>query len=116
VVARPRRKPIIGMFHVERRRAGQGGGVKIRRHVHYSGRVQGVGFRYTATGVARGWAVTGYVRNLGDGRVELVAEGEKPEISGFLAELAEEMDRHITDVQTADKPYTGEFSTFCVVF
>lgn len=56
---------------------------KCRLHVYYSGRVQGVGFRYTARNVARGYEVTGLVRNLLDGRVELVAEGERDELMAF---------------------------------
>jgi len=49
----------------------------------YSGRVQGVGFRYSARAVALGFEVTGTVRNLPDGRVELVAEGDKAELEAF---------------------------------
>jgi len=49
----------------------------------YSGRVQGVGFRYTARMVALGFEITGTVRNLSDGRVELVAEGERAELEAF---------------------------------
>jgi acylphosphatase len=48
--------------------------------IYYSGRVQGVGFRYTAKSVAAGFEVVGVVRNLADGRVELVAEGERVEL------------------------------------
>ena len=51
--------------------------------VLYSGRVQGVGFRYTAKQVAAGYAVTGTVRNLADGRVELMAEGARDELEAF---------------------------------
>lgn len=51
--------------------------------IFYSGNVQGVGFRYTVKSVATGFEVTGTVRNLVDGRVELVAEGEKAELEGF---------------------------------
>ena len=49
---------------------------RVRRRVYFSGRVQGVGFRFTCQSLARGFEVAGYVRNLPDGRVELVAEGE----------------------------------------
>jgi len=49
----------------------------------YSGTVQGVGFRYTAKQVAMGYEVTGCVRNLADGRVELVAEGLRDELEAF---------------------------------
>ncbi len=56
---------------------------RARLHVYYSGVVQGVGFRYTVKWLARGFEVTGLVRNLLDGRVELVAEGERPELVAF---------------------------------
>ena len=55
-----------------------------RVHVFYSGRVQGVGFRFTVKIVAHGFDVTGTVRNLDDGRVEMVAEGERRELDEFL--------------------------------
>jgi acylphosphatase len=51
--------------------------------IFYSGRVQGVGFRYTTKTVATGFEVTGLVRNLPDGRVELVAEGARAELEEF---------------------------------
>jgi acylphosphatase len=54
-----------------------------RLHIFYSGRVQGVGFRYTTKVTAHGYEVTGVVRNLPDGRVELVAEGERDELEAF---------------------------------
>ena len=49
----------------------------------YSGQVQGVGFRYTARTVATGFEVVGTVRNLPDGRVELIAEGDRAELEAF---------------------------------
>ena len=52
-------------------------------HILYSGRVQGVGFRYTVKTLAEGFDVTGAVRNLSDGRVELAAEGERAELEAF---------------------------------
>ena len=55
--------------------------------VLYSGRVQGVGFRYTAKTVAAGFEIVGNVRNLPDGRVELVAEGGRTELEKFCAAL-----------------------------
>jgi acylphosphatase len=57
--------------------------MRRRMQVHYSGRVQGVGFRYQAREVAAGYEITGFVRNLPDGRVELIAEGEEPELNQF---------------------------------
>jgi len=55
--------------------------------IHYSGRVQGVGFRYTARTVATGFEITGTVRNLPDGRVELIAEGIRPELEAYQSAL-----------------------------
>lgn len=55
--------------------------------VFYSGRVQGVGFRYNAKSVAAGFEVTGSVRNLDDGRVELIAEGNREELEAFRAAI-----------------------------
>src|ERR1700728_366947 len=55
----------------------------------YSGHVQGVGFRYTAKTVATGFEVTGVVRNLPDGRVNLVAERSKEQLDAFLAAIRE---------------------------
>jgi len=51
--------------------------------IFYSGRVQGVGFRYTAKTVAAGFEITGTVRNLPDGRVELIAEGDRAELEAY---------------------------------
>jgi acylphosphatase len=57
--------------------------------VYYAGHVQGVGFRYTARSVAAGFEVTGVVRNLPDGRVELVVEGERSELEAFRTAIRE---------------------------
>jgi acylphosphatase len=54
------------------------------RHVHYEGRVQGVGFRYTVRQIATGFDITGSIRNLPDGRVELHACGDSDEVTAFL--------------------------------
>jgi acylphosphatase len=54
-----------------------------RLRIYYAGQVQGVGFRFTVKWLARGFEVTGAVRNLADGRVELTAEGERSELQAF---------------------------------
>ena len=56
----------------------------VRVNVYYSGRVQGVGFRYTVKSLVTGYDVLGTIRNLPDGRVELAAEGERAELEEFL--------------------------------
>ncbi len=60
---------------------------RCRLCIFYSGSVQGVGFRYTAKTVATGFEVTGTVRNLPDGRVELIAEGARAELEAFRAAI-----------------------------
>jgi acylphosphatase len=59
-----------------------------------------VGFRYTCLSLARGFEVVGYVRNLPDGRVELVADGEPTELDNFLDAIRLEMSPYINDVRT----------------
>jgi acylphosphatase len=83
-----------------------------RKTVYYSGHVQGVGFRYTARSAARGFRVTGFVRNLPDGRVELVAEGEPPELQAFLAEIRDQLGSRIRTEQSDTQAASGEFAGF----
>jgi acylphosphatase len=83
-----------------------------RREVYYSGWVQGVGFRYTARHLAGLHQVTGFVRNLPDGRVQLVVEGPPAEIERFLSAIREEMGHHIRDVDQRSAPANGEFGGF----
>ena len=87
-----------------------------RREVYYSGQVQGVGFRYTAQRLARRYDVGGYVRNLRDGRVELVAEGSASELEAFLTELYGAMRPYIRDVQTVDQAARDDFDGFDIRF
>jgi len=82
------------------------------RRVLYSGRVQGVGFRYAALRIAQGYAVTGFVRNLSDGRVELVAEGNSADLDQLLAAIAETMADNIRQTDVQKGPTTGRFRSF----
>jgi acylphosphatase len=79
----------------------------VCKRVYYSGQVQGVGFRYTAHRLARGFAVGGSVRNLNDGRVELVAEGAMAEVDAFLAAVAKMMAEYIHEQTVEDAPAQG---------
>ncbi len=79
----------------------------IRNRVIYTGRVQGVGFRYTAVQVAEGYTVSGHVRNLRDGSVELVAEGEPAEVAAFLQALAARMAGNIKNAAVTDEAPQG---------
>lgn len=85
-----------------------------RREVHYSGRVQGVGFRYTTVEIAERFDVLGFVENLPDGRVRLVVEGQADECDRFLAAVHERLDRYVTHVEVKQRDPTGEFSGFFI--
>jgi acylphosphatase len=87
-----------------------------RREVRYRGHVQGVGFRYTAVRIARRYDVTGYVKNLPDGRVELVAEGAPEDIDALLTEIADEMSGNIRETQQDRLPPRDEFPDFRIAY
>jgi acylphosphatase len=85
-----------------------------RREVHYSGRVQGVGFRYTTLEIAERFNVSGLVENLPDGRVHLIVEGEPSELDRFLATVEQRMARYIADAELKTREATGEFRGFSI--
>ncbi len=85
---------------------------KKRVHAFYSGRVQGVGFRYTAEASAQRLSVVGWASNLRDGRVEIVAEGEEADLKDFLKKISEEMSGYIRDADISWEDPTGEFKDF----
>jgi acylphosphatase len=85
-----------------------------RRTCHFLGRVQGVGFRYTVQNLALKYNVRGYVKNLPDGRVELVMEGPDPDMSHLLDDIKQKMNGFIKQVQVDESPPTNEFRCFCV--
>jgi len=87
-----------------------------RREVHFSGRVQGVGFRYTTKRLAMQFAVTGFVRNLANGKVHLVAEGASTEIDALLRAIQSEMQSNIEDMQCVRNDHQGAFESFDITY
>lgn len=83
-----------------------------RIRVIFNGRVQGVGFRYTARSLAGKHPVTGYVRNLDNGDVELVAEGSEDHLSSFMKDVQRAMSPHILKTQVVWEPHEGTFKQF----
>ena len=83
----------------------------MRRRTIFRGRVQGVGFRYTTVSIARNHPITGYVRNLPDGSVELVADGDAGAIQQLLEDVEQAFRENITDRVTdtvdVDEPLLG---------
>ena len=81
--------------------------------VFYEGNVQGVGFRYSIRQIAKGFDVTGSVRNLNDGRVELLTTGEEDEVRAFLEAIDQsELRAHIKKHSEAPLPNPPAFRGF----
>ena len=87
----------------------------IRRHMYISGDVQGVGFRYRANYAAKALGLTGYVRNLYDGRVEVEVQGERDLISRFLAEIDAGSFVHMDNIESKVIPVVEDERSFKVV-
>ena len=88
-----------------------------RLHVLYKGRVQGIGFRYKAEGIALDIGVNGFVRNLVNGDVEIIAEGGEPKLELLIKNIGEsDLGRHIQKSIIEWEAYTGEFEDFRVEF
>ena len=80
--------------------------------VWFTGRVQGVGFRYQALQVAKEFEVSGCVQNLPDGRVQLEAEGTPGEVNGFIAAVQERMEGYIRETEQVEARRAPQFSGF----
>ena len=89
---------------------------RSRMHIFYSGNVQGVGFRYSVKSVAAGFEIVGIVRNLIDGRVELIGEGPREELEAFRTAVREAGLEHFirNEVDSWDE-ITNEFRGFEIV-
>lgn len=84
--------------------------------MYYSGMVQGVGFRFTAESIAMDLRVCGWVKNLRDGRVEIVAEAEEETLKDFLNRIHQSFSRYIQDIDIKWQEPTGEFNEFRIAF
>jgi acylphosphatase len=81
---------------------------------YFTGRVQGVGFRYAALQVAREFEVSGFVSNLPDGRVVLEAEGTPQEVEAFILAVQERMDGYVRKVDRMTSARSPQFSGFSI--
>ncbi len=90
--------------------------MKQQAHVYYSGRVQGVGFRYKAVDLAESLSIAGWVKNLRDGRVEIVAEAEDIVLREFLDKLKEFFGDYIREADIQWQPAAGTFENFQINF
>jgi acylphosphatase len=81
---------------------------------YFTGRVQGVGFRYAAFQVAREFEVSGFVTNLSDGRVQLEAEGRPVVVAAFIAAVVEKMHGFVRKVDRTSDRRSPQFSGFSI--
>ena len=89
---------------------------KTAKHVIFSGRVQGVGFRFTVNTIARRYDISGYVRNLPDGTVETFAQGPAREVDGCLADIQDSFAGYIRDTQIESVPCNPRYIDFQISF
>lgn len=88
-----------------------------RVHIIISGRVQGVGFRFYTRDIAIETGVKGWVKNLRDGSVEVIAEGNPEEVKTFLEKLKDGyLGRNISHIEEKEEVYTGTFNSFEITF
>ena len=88
----------------------------IQAHIFYSGMVQGVGFRYTAHRIATSLKLKGWVRNLSDGRVEILVEGKKEKIESFMNEIGTHFGSYIKEKMFTFQNPQGQFKDFQIAF
>jgi acylphosphatase len=87
-----------------------------RAIVVYRGNVQGVGFRYTACHIAREYEVAGFVKNVADGTVRIVVEGEEAEVTDFLHDVRQRMDHFIASEEIRWQAAEKNFADFEIGF
>lgn len=88
---------------------------QIARHIIFKGHVQGVGFRYTTYRIAGGYDVTGFVRNLPDGTVEMLVQGRADEVDRCIREVQDSFSGYIRDARIAQIPCNPRYSDFGIV-
>lgn len=81
-----------------------------RWHIYFHGHVQGVGFRFTTRSVADRFDVSGWVKNLSNGTVEMTIEGTPKNIESYIAEVTAATHGRVTDTRVTKSSATGEFS------
>ena len=88
----------------------------IQSQVFYSGMVQGVGFRYTILRFAKEMGIKGWVRNLEDGRVQILAQGPSEEVEAFLKQVDQHFVVNITKKEQTDRNPQRHFKDFQITF
>jgi acylphosphatase len=86
------------------------------KHIIFTGRVQGVGFRFTAFNIANRYGLTGYVRNTPEGTVEMLAQGPAETIDECVRDIAEEFGRYISETKIEEAAADPKYRDFKITF
>jgi len=88
----------------------------IAKHIFFSGRVQGVGFRYTVHRIAIRYDLTGFVHNLPDGRVEMLIQGRLQDIANCLQDIEQTFGSYIRETKVEQLPISTSYNSFEITF
>jgi acylphosphatase len=88
----------------------------VAKHIVFSGRVQGVGFRYTAHRMAGRHRLTGYVRNLPNGTVEILAQGPAQDIDDCIRDIQDSLAGHVREARAVEVPPDPTYKDFRITF
>ena len=89
---------------------------RIAKHIIFTGRVQGVGFRFTARHSAERHQLTGFVRNLPDGTVEMLAQGPREDVDSCLEDIKDSFAGYIRETRVEEAPLSPQYTAFGIRF
>ena len=89
---------------------------KIAKHIIFQGRVQGVGFRFTALNIANRYELTGQVRNMPNGTVEMIAQGNKDDIKNCIRDIKESFASHLRETKITEMNINPQYKDFKITF
>ena len=89
---------------------------RTAKHIIFIGRVQGVGFRFTASHIAERYRLTGFVRNLPDGTVEMLVQGRSDDITRCLQDLNESFAGYIRESRIEEVAFDHQHTDFNITF
>jgi len=86
------------------------------KHIIFTGRVQGVGFRFTAFNIANRYHLTGLVRNLSNGAVEMIAQGHADNIDNCIRDIKKSFAGYVKETQIEEIPPDPQYKDFKITF
>ena len=86
------------------------------KHIVFTGRVQGVGFRFTAFNIANRYQLSGLVRNIADGAVEMIAQGPANDIDDCIQDIKESLRDYIKETKIEEVAFNPQYTDFKITF